>query len=267
MTTISRSPSSSSTLRFGSTGPAVTRLQQQLKKAGFFQGRFGDSFDAGTRSAVQQFQRANGIPASATGTVGPKTQQALARYADGFEQVSTRRDAVQLNPTRARVDGVSAKAQEGLDRINQSRLRNGKDHSCVTTVRANLRNAGFSGLPESTGDDANNPRGMMSQMLQSGKWTSMNVPGSTEQTINSPYGNVKANVLTGEAYAAAVKNGQIPEGAIVFQANRKWNEANDKSRGSDVGIVRNGGIHNYKQFPNMTVYKNVAEVVVLLPNQ
>jgi len=78
---------------------------------------------------------------------------------------------------------------------------------------------------------------------------------------------VKANVLTGAAYAEAVKNGQIPEGAVVFQANRKWNEANDKSRGSDVGIVRNGGIHNYKQFPNMTVYKNVAEVVVLLPNQ
>jgi peptidoglycan hydrolase-like protein with peptidoglycan-binding domain len=265
MTTISRS-SSSSVLRFGSTGPAVTQLQQQLQKAGFFKGTFSDSFDVGTRKAVQQFQKANGIPPSAAGTVGRKTQAALARYADGFEQVAARKP-VELRPTATRLDGVSTTAQAGLDRINQTRLHTGRDHTCTTTVRSNLRNAGFKGLPEATGDDKNNPRGMMSQMLQSGQWTSMNVPGSTEQTIKSPYGNVKANVLTGEAYAEAVKNGQIPEGAVVFQSNRKWNDANDKSRGSDVGIVRNGGIFNYKQFPNMTVYSKVAEVVVLLPNQ
>lgn len=264
MTSVSRS-SSSSVLKYGSTGPAVTKLQQQLKKAGFYSGRFTDSFDAGTRTAVQKFQQANGIKPSASGTVGPKTQEALKRYSDGFE--TPVRQAVALRGEARRPDGVSAKAQEGLDRINQARLRTGADHSCVTTVRRNLRNAGFEGLPESTGDDPNNPRGMMSQMLQSGKWTSMDVPGSTVETINSPYGNVQAHVLTGEAYAEAVRNGQIPEGAVVFQSNRNWNDANDRSRGSDVGIVRNGGIFNYRQFPNMTVYQNVAQVVVLLPNQ
>ena len=264
MTSITRS-SSSSVLRYGSTGPAVTKLQQQLQKAGFYTGRFTDSFDGATRTAVQKFQQANGITPSSTGTVGPKTQAALARFSDGFE--APVKASVQLNPQSRRLDGVSAKAQEGLDRINDAPLRRGKDHYCTQTVRNNLRAAGFQGLPDSTGDDPNNPRGMMSQMLQSGKWTSMDVPGSTVETINSPYGNVQAHVLTGEAYAEAVKNGQIPEGAVVFQSNRNWNDANDKSKGSDVGIVRNGGIFNYKQFPNMTVYSHVAQVVVLLPNQ
>lgn len=264
MPTISRS-SSSSVLKYGSTGPAVTKLQQQLQKAGFYTGRFSDSFDGATRTAVQKFQQANGIKPSSTGTVGPKTQAALKRFADGFD--APVRQVVSLQPQARRLDGVSAKAQEGLDRINQAPLRRGREHTCTSTVRSNLRAAGFQGLPDSTGNDANNPRGMMSQMLQSGKWTSMDVPGSTLQTVNSPYGNVQAHVLTGAAYADAVKSGQIPEGAVVFQSNRNWNDANDKSKGSDVGIVRNGGIFNYKQFPHMTVYSHVAQVVVLLPNQ
>lgn len=264
MTTISRS-TSSSTLRYGSTGPAVTKLQQQLQKAGYFTGRFTDSFDAATRTAVQKFQQANGIKPSSQGTVGPKTQAALKRFADGFE--TPVKASVQLKPQSRRLAGVSTKAQAGLDRINDAPLRRGKDHYCTQTVRNNLRAAGFQGLPDSTGNDKNNPRGMMSQMLQSGKWTSMDVPGSTLQTVNSSYGNVQAHVLSGAAYADAVKNGQIPEGAVVFQSNRNWNDANDKSKGSDVGIVRSGGIFNYKQFPHMTVYSHVAQVVVLLPNQ
>jgi len=255
-----------SSMRYGARGPAVTQLQQRLKKAGYYHGDVDAKFGPATRAAVRQFQAQHGIPSN-TGTVGPKTRAALARYTDAFEAAP--RQLVQLHPSNvqsfaARPLGQTA-SQPGLDRIKQARLHTGPAHTCVATVRRNLRAAGFQGLPAATGRDRNNPRGMMSQMLQSGHWTSLDVPGSKQQTIHSPYGNVQARVLTGEAYRRAAANGQIPEGAVVFQANRPWNLANDRSRGSDVGIVRNGGIFNYKQFPRMTVYGNVAEVVVLLP--
>jgi peptidoglycan hydrolase-like protein with peptidoglycan-binding domain len=261
MTSISRQPSS---LRYGSTGPAVTRLQQQLQKAGFFKGQTGDTFDAGTRTAVQQFQKANGIKPSPVGTVGPKTQAALARFSDGFDAPVKKK--VELSPVRTQDTGPAVNAP-GLDRINAAHLQRGGDHMCTTTVRDNLRAAHFKGLPESTGADPNNPRGMMSQMLQSGQWKSAAIPGSTPQTINSPYGAVQANVLSGDAYKTAVANGQIPEGAVVFQSRHAWNDKVSNSHGADVGIVRDGGIFNYKQFDSMTVYKHTDEVVVVLPNQ
>jgi len=154
----------------------------------------------------------------------------------------------------------------GLDAINATRLTRGAPHTCVTTTRDNLRRAGLSGIPSSTSADGNNPRGMMVQMLQSNQWRSMPIPGATSQTITSPYGSVQAQVLTGEAYLQAARNGQIPEGSVVFQTRTGW-DYGERSRGSDVGIVRNGGIFNYQQFNNMSVYGNdVRQVVVLQPN-
>ncbi|ATB31567.1 hypothetical protein MEBOL_005030 [Melittangium boletus DSM 14713] len=72
-------------------------------------------------------------------------------------------------------------------------------------------------------------------------------------------------MLTGEAYLQAARNGQIPEGSVVYQTRTGW-DYGERSRGSDVGIVRNGGIFNYQQFNNMSVYGNdVRQVVVLQP--
>src|ERR1035437_8539908 len=58
----------------------------------------------------------------------------------------------------ARNQGSTGNPQ--LDRIANAHLSNGKDHSCVTTVRANLRKLFFEGLPASPGRDNNNPRVM-----------------------------------------------------------------------------------------------------------
>lgn len=152
-----------------------------------------------------------------------------------------------------------------LDRIANARLSTGKDHSCVTTVRANLRRLGFEGLPASTGRDGNNPRGMMVQMLQSDHWQSANIPGSTRSTITSPYGTVQANTLSREAYLQAAQNGQIPQGAVVFQTKHGWDYGGG-SRGNDVGIVQGERIHNYKPMAGMTVYGNeTRDVVILTP--
>lgn len=160
---------------------------------------------------------------------------------------------------------LSASTQAGLDKINAAELKPGKKHRCVETTRNNLIRAGMGdGVPSTTSKDPNNPRGMMVQMLQSGKWKSANIPGAEVKEIDSPYGKVKAHVLSGEAYEEAVKKGLIPEGAVVFQTKHGWDYGKG-SAGNDVGIVRDGKIFNYEQMPDMTVYKHVKEVVVLLP--
>ncbi|OJT27046.1 hypothetical protein BO221_03345 [Archangium sp. Cb G35] len=154
----------------------------------------------------------------------------------------------------------------GLEAINATDLRPGEPHTCVATTRANLRRAGMEGLPSATGNDGNNPRGMMVQMLQSGHWSSVDIPNSTPRTITSPYGTVQAHVLTGEAYLEAAANGQIPEGSVVFQTKMGW-DYGEGSRGSDVGIVRNGAVFNYQANNGMSVYGDrVREVVILHPN-
>ncbi len=67
---------SSVLLREGSRGPAVTRLQQELKTRGFFMHwRTTDFFGPMTRNAVVAFQRSRGL--TADGIVGPKTNSAL----------------------------------------------------------------------------------------------------------------------------------------------------------------------------------------------
>lgn len=67
------------TLKEGSTGADVTRLQIQLKAKGFSPGAIDGNFGLGTEAAVISFQRSEGLVAD--GVVGPKTAQALG-FAD-----------------------------------------------------------------------------------------------------------------------------------------------------------------------------------------
>ncbi|NBD13754.1 hypothetical protein [Corallococcus silvisoli] len=151
-----------------------------------------------------------------------------------------------------------------LDAINATPLRAGADKSCVKTTRANLQRAGMQGLPVNSGGDGNHSRGTMVQMLRSNHWQSAAIPGSSVQTIDSPAGRVQAHVLSGEAFEQAARNGQIPEGAVVFQTKHGW-QYGKSPYGSDMGIARDGGVFNYKQNSNMAIYRNVREAVVLLP--
>lgn len=63
------------TLELGSKGSAVTKLQTQLAKSGYFNGKTTGYFGSETKAAVKKFQAKNGI--STTGTVGPITTKAL----------------------------------------------------------------------------------------------------------------------------------------------------------------------------------------------
>ncbi|MEU4689380.1 peptidoglycan-binding protein [Actinoplanes sp. NPDC023714] len=65
-----------STLRWGSSGDEVAKLQETLQHLGYYTGRVDGQFGALTRGAVMAFQRAMGLVAD--GIVGPRTWEALA---------------------------------------------------------------------------------------------------------------------------------------------------------------------------------------------
>ena len=69
------------TLRWGSTGPEVERLQQQLKQAGYYYGLVDGKFGSLTYSAVKRFQQVSGLLVD--GIVGPNTAAALAGLGTG----------------------------------------------------------------------------------------------------------------------------------------------------------------------------------------
>lgn len=64
-------------LRNGSNGPAVRRLQRDLKRLNYYDGPITGNFRQLTEAAVRRFQKANGI--SAIGVVGPQTRRSIRR--------------------------------------------------------------------------------------------------------------------------------------------------------------------------------------------
>lgn len=70
------------TIRFGDTGPGVSRLARDLKQLGYFAGNPPGAFDDALRRAVKAFQMQNvdslGRPLVVDGVVGPVTAWAIA---------------------------------------------------------------------------------------------------------------------------------------------------------------------------------------------
>ncbi len=62
-------------LRRGSTGASVRRLQQDLQRLGYFDGRITGYFGSETERAVSKFQQSNGIRSD--GIVGTRTKEAI----------------------------------------------------------------------------------------------------------------------------------------------------------------------------------------------
>ena len=66
---------SAASLRYGSRGDDVIKVQKRLKPWGYYKGSVDGVFGSGTLAAVKSFQRKNGL--TADGIVGPKTAAAL----------------------------------------------------------------------------------------------------------------------------------------------------------------------------------------------
>jgi len=151
-----------------------------------------------------------------------------------------------------------------LQKLADGNLKSGEDGTCVRTTLNNMQRLGVA-QPTATGNDPNNPRGAMVQMVNDYGWKSVPLSGSTQETVKSPYGTITANVTPADEYAKLASEGRIPSGALVFQTRQGW-DYDGGSKGSDMGIVRDGGreTFNYKSMPP-TIYKNTESVVILVP--
>lgn len=173
--------------------------------------------------------------------------------------------------------GVSIDAANPiLVKLATGKLASGPDGSCVTTVRNNMKAMGVA-CYDSTGEDKNNSRGAMVQMLKNGKWESIPTPESERRKIVSHYGTVDAYVCPGREILKLAKAKQIPLGTVIFQTMYGWDYGKGAT-GNDVGIVRelNGELvtFNYKWMSNVLVHESAKkkkgiteddEVVLLVP--
>jgi peptidoglycan hydrolase-like protein with peptidoglycan-binding domain len=74
-------PSPSGTLQIGSSGQAVTNLQNRLSSLGYYRGPVTGYYDRLTEAAIRDFQAARGIQVN--GIAGPQTQAALYGTSSG----------------------------------------------------------------------------------------------------------------------------------------------------------------------------------------
>ena len=109
------------TLKYGSKGAEVTKLQTQLKKLGYFSGNTTGYYGSITEAAVKKFQSAKGI--SKTGTVGPITTKALSgtgtssRSSTGSEKKTAERETLKKTQSilqkmglyKGKIDGLYGK--------------------------------------------------------------------------------------------------------------------------------------------------------------
>lgn len=65
------------TLKQGSTGPAVSELQQRLKTLGLYSGSIDGVFGSATKASVIKFQQNNAV--AVDGVVGEETESAIQR--------------------------------------------------------------------------------------------------------------------------------------------------------------------------------------------
>jgi peptidoglycan hydrolase-like protein with peptidoglycan-binding domain len=112
---------SAPTLKEGSHGAPVSKLQKQLEKLGFDVGKVDGDFGPKTEAAVKRFQAKHHLEAD--GVVGPKTHAALDKaldhlskpkptHSDGFDRGATRwKDA----PALADVKSGKAHLQQGME--------------------------------------------------------------------------------------------------------------------------------------------------------
>jgi peptidoglycan hydrolase-like protein with peptidoglycan-binding domain len=115
----------SNALGIGSKGPAVSKLQEDLRKLDYFSGVVDGDFGPGTEASVTRFQRDRGIQ-PINGKVGPKTQAAIQ---EELKRISRRPS----NPSNNPGSNICSNNQLPI-------LRSGDKGPCVTKLQQLLKN-------------------------------------------------------------------------------------------------------------------------------
>jgi len=116
------------TLKYGSRGAEVTKLQEQLKKLGYFSGKATGYFGSATKTAVKKFQASKGV--AVDGIVGNQTSKILfnsgtsSRSALSREQLKKVQTALKNQGLyKGKIDGIFGKLTNSA--VKQFQQKNG----------------------------------------------------------------------------------------------------------------------------------------------
>ena len=115
-------------MKYGSRGAEVTKLQEQLKKLGYFSGKATGYFGSATKTAVKKFQASKGV--AADGIAGNQTSKILfnsgtsSRSALSREQLKKVQTALKNQGLyKGKIDGISGKLTNSA--VKQFQQKNG----------------------------------------------------------------------------------------------------------------------------------------------
>lgn len=116
------------TMKYGSRGAEVTKLQEQLKKLGYFSGKATGYFGSATKTAVKKFQASKGV--AVDGIVGNQTSKILfnsgtsSRSALSREQLKKVQTALKNQGLyKGKIDGIFGKLTNSA--VKQFQQKNG----------------------------------------------------------------------------------------------------------------------------------------------
>jgi peptidoglycan hydrolase-like protein with peptidoglycan-binding domain len=136
------SVSSALALEKGDRGPSVRNLQQQLKKAGFYQASITQVYDPATEAAVRRFQKTAGLDVN--GVAGASTLQKLESWrppaTTQARKTSTESTQARNSQTRKTTTENSSVASK---RRTSNLLQRGDEGEDVKALQERLRVAGF----------------------------------------------------------------------------------------------------------------------------
>ncbi|MBV6627026.1 MAG: peptidoglycan-binding protein [Rivularia sp. (in: Bacteria)] len=136
--------SSALALQKGDRGPSVKNLQQDLKRAGFYQAPVTQVYDIKTEDAVKRFQKAASI--GVDGVAGPATLQKLegwrAAVTVNTNAAATKKPVAKTSQNNQQKPTVRAAANT-TKRRNPNFLSKGDEGQAVKALQERLRVAGF----------------------------------------------------------------------------------------------------------------------------
>ncbi|MEH2296066.1 peptidoglycan-binding domain-containing protein [Nostoc sp.] len=130
-------------LEKGDQGPSVRNVQQQLKRAGFYQAPVTKVYDASTEEAVRHFQKSAGLPVD--GIVGASTLQKLESWqAKKPTTTATQAKKTTAVSTQAKKPSTTSSTSSATSkRHNPNYLAKGDEGEDVRVLQERLRIAGF----------------------------------------------------------------------------------------------------------------------------